>query len=105
MDKEQNSGALEGEASFYLSLGEVSYCFNVSKEIILQIMDEGVVSAKKNDRDEWLFDSDAMRIIRTILRLHRDLGVNFPGAGLVLQLLEKIDRLEMLLQQKNTLSE
>lgn len=96
----KQADALECEQGFYLTLGELSYSFNITRDTILHILDEGIVTAKKSNEGEWLFDGEAMRLIRTVLRLNRDLGVNFAGAGLVLQLLKEIDRLEILLQQQ-----
>ncbi|WED43578.1 chaperone modulator CbpM [Legionella cardiaca] len=96
----EQPAALECEDWFYLSLREVTYSFGVSKEIILEIIDEGIVNAQKDEKNEWLFDSEAIRNIRTVLRLNRDLGVNLAGAGLALELLREIEHLHMLLEQK-----
>lgn len=92
---------LESEDWFYLSLREVTYSFGVTEETILEIIDEGIVSAQKDDNEEWQFDSEAVRCIRTVLRLNRDLGVNLAGAGLALELLREIEHLHALLAQKS----
>ncbi|KTC84853.1 chaperone modulator CbpM [Legionella brunensis] len=101
MTKEnKESKALECEDFFYLSLREVTYSLGVSKDTILEIIDEGIVSAQKDEKEEWLFDSEAIRCIRTVLHLNRDLGVNLAGAGLALELMRQIDHLQTLLDQK-----
>ncbi|MDI9817918.1 MULTISPECIES: chaperone modulator CbpM [unclassified Legionella] len=91
---------LKCEEKFCLSLTEVSYSFGISGETILEIIDEGIIVAQKDKNDEWLFDGEAIRCIRTVLRLNRDLGVNWAGAGLALELLKEVERLQTLLEQK-----
>ncbi|MDP1604603.1 MAG: chaperone modulator CbpM [Legionella sp.] len=88
------------EEWFYLSLREVTYTFGVSTETIIEIVNEGIVSAQKDDQDELQFDNEAFRRIHKVLSLTKDLGVNLAGAGLAIELLEEIDRLQKLLQTK-----
>lgn len=89
----------ECEEWYILSLTEVSSSFGISKETVIEIMDEGIVSANKNAQDELLFDMEAVRRIRTVVRLKRDLGVNLAGAGLALELLREIEHLRSLLKK------
>lgn len=98
--KTKESAALECEDWFYLSLREVSYSYGVTKEIILEIVDEGIVTPQKDEKEELIFDSDAVKNIGTVLRLNRDLGVNLAGAGLALELLQEIEYLKILIDQK-----
>ena len=88
-----NLPTIKGEDSFYLSIHEVTYSLGVDIQTILDIVDEGIIPAKKNDRDEWQFDSDDLRRIRLVLRLEEDLGINAAGAGLALDLLDELERL------------
>lgn len=85
--------APESEEWFYLSLHEITYSFDVDPKLIIEIIDEGIVSAKKNSNNELQFDTVAYKRIRTVLRLQHDLGVNLAGAALALELLDEIDRL------------
>lgn len=78
---------------FYMSLEEVTDSFGVTREVIYSIIDEGIVVVR-GEEQEWQFDSEAIRQIRTVLQLERDLGVNLPGAALALQLLREIDELK-----------
>lgn len=43
---------------------------------------------------EWLFAPEIVPLVRRILRLRRDLGINYAGIGVVLELLARIERLE-----------
>lgn len=86
------------EEWYTLSLLEVTVSFGVSEDIILEIMDEGIIPSHKNERDEFYFGNEDIRRIRTALQLHRDLGVNFAGAALALELMSEIDHLKRLLR-------
>lgn len=101
MAKDQKKpGTLECEAWFYLSLSEVSSSFGVSKETVLEMIDEGIILIQKDENNQWRFDTEAIRCIRTVLCLNRDLGVNWAGAGLALELLKEIEHLRALLHDK-----
>jgi chaperone modulatory protein CbpM len=101
MTKNQNDAQTpECEEQFHLSLQEIIYSFGVSQTTILEIIDEGIVSIQKDEQDEWQFDNEAFRRIRTVLQLNRDLGVNLAGAGLAIELLSEIERLQRLIDYK-----
>ena len=92
---------IEAELSFSLSLDEISHSFGVSTETIITIIDEGIISPSGGDETEWQFDGESMSIIRTVLQLKSDLGVNVEGAGLALELMREIQRLNTLLRNAN----
>ncbi|ARG98133.1 chaperone modulator CbpM [Legionella micdadei] len=99
-EQEKRSTATECEEWFFLSLAEVTSSFGVSKETVIEIINEGIVPAQKDENDEWRFDNESVRRIRMVLRLNRDLGVNLAGAALALELLKEIDRLRAMLGSK-----
>jgi chaperone modulatory protein CbpM len=91
------------EEWFLLSLTEVTTSFGVSKETIIEIIDEGIISVQKDEKQQLQFDNVAVGRIRTVLQLNRDLGVNLAGAALALELLKKIEYLESLLNDRHLL--
>lgn len=99
------SSAMEGEEWFYLSLHEITYSLGVAPEMIIEIINEGIISINSDEHEQWQFDNQAYRRIQTVLRLNRDLGVNVPGAALILELLSEIDRLQSLVPLKKRLSQ
>lgn len=101
MTEHKKGSAIECEKWFYLSLSEVISSFGVSQETIIEIIDEGIVSVQEDEEQQLRFDSEAVRRIRTVLQLNRDLGVNWAGAGLALELLKKIEYLESLVNEKH----
>lgn len=84
----------------FLSLTEVTRSFGVTTEMIVEIVDQGIVSPQAEPPEEWTFDNAAIRRIRTALQLHRDLGVNVAGAALALDLLDEINRLQSQVRKK-----
>ncbi|RLC33854.1 MAG: hypothetical protein DRH32_00170 [Deltaproteobacteria bacterium] len=44
--------------------------------------------------EQWLFRSEAVPLIAKIIRLRNELGINYSGVGVVLDLLERINTLE-----------
>lgn len=88
MKDEQNT--LTGEQYFSLTLTEVCGSFGVTNSVILEMVEEGIVNAGTGQASEWVFDAIAITRIRTALHLHRDLGVNWAGAALALELLEEL---------------
>lgn len=95
-----NTG-MDGEEHFSLSLEEISCSFGVSETIIIEIVNEGIVTPLGNDTSSWQFGHDEVGLVRKALQLNRDLGVNMAGAGLAILLLEEIDRLNALMQIMN----
>ena len=93
MDNKKNNQSLDdSEEWFQLTLTEITYSFGVDTQTILEIIDEGIVNTELNDQGQWIFDDEAMRRIKMVLKLNRDLGVNIAGAGLALELMKEIER-------------
>jgi DNA-binding transcriptional MerR regulator len=44
--------------------------------------------------DEVLFEAGTVLLLRKILRLRHDLGINYAGIGVVLELTERMEKLE-----------
>lgn len=77
-----------------LTLLDLSRCCAVEVDFLIEMMQEGIVSpVAGHDVDAWRFDEAAPRTVKVAWRLHRDLGVNWPGAALALQLLEELETL------------
>lgn len=96
-DENKTTLPAQDDEWIYLSLEEVTRSFGVTKEIIIEIVNEGVVTVEMVEQNEWRFNTEALRNIRTSLRLQRDLGVNIAGTALAIELLKEIERLKTLL--------
>jgi hypothetical protein len=62
----------------------------------------GLLDAESGERGELLFATSAALRVARIQRLHADLSLNYSAIGLVLDLLDRIDRLEAELRRSST---
>ncbi len=96
MDNEKNLPQLSGiilEELTELSLAEVCRACTVNVDCIIELVDEGVITPSGREPHLWRFSGIHMHRATVALRLQRDLGINFAGAALALQLLEEIEGL------------
>ncbi|MGE0624810.1 MAG: chaperone modulator CbpM [Pseudomonadales bacterium] len=73
----------------------VEFCSacGVEQRRVVEMVEEGVIEPIA-DQADWRFHGEALLRAKRALRLVRDLGVNWPGAALALDLLEEIERLQ-----------
>ena len=83
-----------------LSLRELCRLCGVNAENIIAMVDEGVVEPQGTHPGEWRFRGMSVRRVQIALRLQRDLGLNLPGAALVLDLLEELEEFRRLYRQR-----
>ena len=81
------------EQTMVLSLDELSRICTVETTRIVELIDEGILAAQRNEAGEWLLSGEALRHARIALRLQRDLEINLAGVALVLELLAEIEQL------------
>lgn len=67
-------------------------------DIIIDLVSEGVIDSTHvepgQSTEHWRFTGLHLHRAKVALRLHRDLGVNFAGAALALQLMEEMQVLK-----------
>jgi chaperone modulatory protein CbpM len=79
-----------------LSLRELCRLCGVNADMIIDMMEEGVVEPQGTSPQEWRFGGTSVRRVQIALRLQRDLRINLAGAALVLDLLEELEELRRL---------
>lgn len=89
---QQFSGTLLDERAVF-TLRELCVACGVHAEIVIEMVDEGVLEPRGADPADWRFSGNAVTRAQKALKLSRDLRVNWPGAALALDLLEEIERL------------
>lgn len=77
-----------------LSLDRLATETNCHEELVRQLLGYGLLESIGTEESIVWFDVAAVPRIRRIQRLRHDLGINLPGIGAVLQLLERIQRLQ-----------
>ena len=81
------------DEAMVLSLGETCRLCAVHAEMIIDMVQEGLVEPVGSDPRHWRFPGTAVTRIQTALRLQRDLGVNLAGTALALELLDELNEL------------
>jgi chaperone modulatory protein CbpM len=76
-----------------LSLTELCSICRLREEIVIELIEEGVVQPSGPSRARWRFSGLAVTRVQRVLRLQQEFEVNLPGAALALELLEEIERL------------
>ena len=88
---------LKTDFEFYSSytLTEVAFRTGLHPELIDRFIRLGLIELTgSTDDGEPLFDSEVIPLIRRILRLRNELGVNYAGIGVILELMSRLEALE-----------
>ena len=73
-----------------LTLADLCRACAADSALLIELVDEGVLSPSGNAPQQWRFTGVQMHRARTALTLQRDLGVNLQGAALAVELLEEL---------------
>jgi chaperone modulatory protein CbpM len=76
------------------TLHELSHACGVRTELIIEMVDEGVIEPAGLPEPEWRFHGHSLVRAQRALRLVRDLDINWPGAALALDLLDELERMQ-----------
>lgn len=82
------------EWSNFLTLSELAALTRTDRDQILIYSEYGLVTPVGRADSEPGFELDAIQKIRTIRRLREELGVNLAGIAVIMELLEKLKRLQ-----------
>jgi chaperone modulatory protein CbpM len=72
------------------TFNEFAQVCGVERSLIIEMVDEGVIEPIVEQGD-WCFHGESLVRAKQALRLVRDLGVNWPGAALALDLIAKLE--------------
>ena len=81
-------------------LGELCELCNVRREVVMEMIDEGVISPLEAEQGQWRFGYVEIHRLQTAVRLQRDLRINLPGAALALDLLEELAELRQFFRHR-----
>ncbi len=88
-----------------LSLEEICELAHVEQSVVIEMVQEGVLSPSGRSPGEWRFTGPALRRLQRGLRLQRDLGINVAGVALALELLEELETLRARLRRLERIPE
>jgi chaperone modulatory protein CbpM len=62
----------------------------------------GLLPCQRSPRGQLRFDASALRVVARVQRLRIGLGLNYAAVGLVLDLLDRVEKLESGARQRRT---
>ena len=81
-----------------LTLEDLCRACAAQADIIIELVSEGVIDTAgtppNQPPDQWRFTGLHLHRAKVAMRLHRDLGVNFAGAALALELMDELQVLK-----------
>lgn len=81
------------DAEVELDLITVCRACNLSREIVIEWVEAGVLEPRERDRRDWRFSSTQLYRARAARRLQRDLELQTTSLPVVLDLLEELQQL------------
>ncbi len=88
----------------YLTSRELAYNCDVGPDLVARLVTLGLLDpVGRGVGDELVFEAGAIPLLRKILRLRHDLGINYEGIGVVLQLMDRIEQMEARIRELETL--
>jgi MerR family transcriptional regulator, heat shock protein HspR len=92
-----------GECSPYCTLTEVAYGSGLHPELIDRFIRLGLIEFVDRTPDgEMFFDAGVIPLLRRIVRLRNELGVNYAGIGVILELMSQVEALEAHIEDLET---
>lgn len=87
------------EEQVELSLEELCHICQLTADQIRELVEEGIIEPQGADITVWCFQGTSVRRVRRALHLQRDLGVNWAGAALALEMLDELQLLRARLRR------
>lgn len=100
--KKQQQSPLSGDVldeHMELTLVELCRVCRLSSEQVQELVEEGIVEPLEGESLHWRFRAGSIRRVRRAARLRTDLGVNWAGAALALDLMDELQQLRARLRR------
>jgi chaperone modulatory protein CbpM len=76
-----------------LNIQEFCQCAELPQEILLEIIEHGIVQPSGASPEQWLFDTHALVLTKRAMRMRRDLLIEWAGIALAMQLMDEMEQL------------
>lgn len=84
----------------YMELREVAHRCGIHPEMVKRLVSLGLIDYEETrPGGVVLFRHEVVPTIRRILRLRNELGVNYAGVGVILELMSRIEALEQQIRE------
>jgi len=84
-----------------LTFDVVAATVGARRSLVVRLVKAGLIETVDSETDEPLLPRRAVVQLRRMQRLRRDLGVNFTGAAIILDLVGRIEELNRELKRKS----
>jgi MerR family transcriptional regulator/heat shock protein HspR len=84
----------EKESKKYYHISNVARMFDIHPQTLRLYEREGLLRPSRSDGNTRLYSDEDLKQLEIILNLTRDLGVNLAGVEIVLNMRQKIERIE-----------
>jgi chaperone modulatory protein CbpM len=94
---EREMGTISGQIvddTTEITIVELCRSCAVEAALVEAMIEEGILEPIGKHGGERCFSYISVKRTRTVVRLQRDLGVNLAGAALVIELLDRLERLQ-----------
>jgi MerR family transcriptional regulator, heat shock protein HspR len=89
-----------GDSSQYCTLAEVAYSSGLHPELIERFIRLGLIEFEDRTPDgEIFFEAGVIPLLRRIVRLRNELGVNYAGIGVILELISQVEKLSARIEE------
>jgi MerR family transcriptional regulator/heat shock protein HspR len=83
-----------GTGKGYYMISAVASKYNVHPQTLRLYEREGLLAPSRTDGNTRLYSDDDLQRLETILALTRDLGVNLAGVEIILNMRQKMERMQ-----------
>lgn len=87
------------EEDVELTLIDLCRACRLPAEQVFKLVEEGIIEPLGSDTTDWRFQGVSIRRVRCAMQLQRDLGINWAGAALALDLLDELQALRTRLRR------
>jgi chaperone modulatory protein CbpM len=77
----------------YCSLEELCLATELSSDIIVEIVEQGIIAPMGQNPEEWEFTTHMIVITKKAYRLHTDLDIDWAGIALAISLIDELEKL------------
>lgn len=76
-----------------LNIHEFCQYAELPQTVLLEIVDHGIIEPRGSSPEQWLFDANALALVKRAFRLQAELQIEWAGVALALQLLDELEQL------------
>lgn len=87
------------EVEVEFTIAQLSQASGCNDQFLMALVADGVLLPEGADPQRWRFRGECLRVTRTASRLARDFEMDTAGIALVLDLLQRIENLNVRLQR------